>query len=73
MSDYGKQIFHGLCPYTGKSCETFECGTCKVEADERLWLKELDGDPIDIDKAIEHYEGTLEVLKGIDLEDKAYE
>jgi len=28
----------------------------------------LDGDPIDIDKAIEHYEGTLEVLKGIDLE-----
>jgi hypothetical protein len=31
----------------------------------------LDGDPIDIDKAIEHYEGTLEALKGIDLEDKA--
>ena len=42
MSDYGKQIFHGLCPYTGESCETFECGTCEVEADERLWLKELD-------------------------------
>ncbi len=68
MSDYGKQIFHGLCPYTGESCETFECGTCKVEVDERLWLKKLDGDPIDIDKAVEHYEGTLEVLKGIDLE-----
>ena len=31
----------------------------------------LDGDPIDIDKAVEHYEGTLEVLKGIDLEDNA--
>lgn len=30
----------------------------------------LDGDPIDIDKAVEHYEGTLETLKGIDLEDK---
>lgn len=29
---------------------------------------ELDGDPIDIDKAVKHYEGTLEVLKGIDLE-----
>jgi len=29
----------------------------------------LDGDPIDIDKAIEHYEGTLETLKDIDLED----
>lgn len=28
----------------------------------------LDGDPIDIDKAIEHYEGTLETLKNIDLE-----
>lgn len=78
MSDYGKQIFHGLCPYTGESCETFECGTCEVEADERLWLKEidgdyddeseLDGDPIDIDKAVEHYDGTLETLKGIDLE-----
>ena len=31
----------------------------------------LDGDPIDIDNAVEHYEGTLETLKGIDLEDKA--
>ena len=31
----------------------------------------LDGDLIDIDKAIEHYEGTLEILKSIDLEDKA--
>ena len=28
----------------------------------------LDGDPIDIDTAVEHYEGTLETLKGIDLE-----
>lgn len=31
----------------------------------------LDGDPIDIDKAVEHYEGTLETLKGIDLEDNS--
>ena len=31
----------------------------------------LDGNPIDIDKTVEHYEGTLETLKGIDLEDKA--
>lgn len=37
-----KEIFHGLCPYTGKPCETFECGTCKVELDERLWLDEFD-------------------------------
>ena len=28
----------------------------------------LDGDPIDIDKAVEHYERTLEVLKGVGLE-----
>ena len=48
MSDYGKQIFHGLCPYTGESCETFECGTCKVEADEQLWLKEFDNDYDDL-------------------------
>lgn len=31
----------------------------------------LDGDSIDIDKAVEHYEGTLATLKGIDLEDNA--
>ena len=29
----------------------------------------LDGNPVDIGKAVGHYEGTLEVLKGIDLED----
>ena len=28
----------------------------------------LDGDPIDTDKAVEHYDGTLEVLKGVGLE-----
>ena len=28
----------------------------------------LDGNPVDIGKAVEHYEGTLEALKGIDLE-----
>lgn len=38
------------------------------EATSRKVESKLDGDPIDIDKAVEHYEGTLEVLKGIDLE-----
>ena len=38
----------------------------KAESEDKL-----DGDPIDTDKAIEHYEGTLKTLKGIDLEDKA--
>lgn len=35
----------------------------KAESEDKL-----DGDPVDIDKAVEHYEGTLEVLKDIDLE-----
>jgi hypothetical protein len=35
----------------------------KAEGEDKL-----DGDPIDTGKAIEHYEGTLEALKGIDLE-----
>ena len=39
-----------------------------IEADTDKAESNLDGDPIDIDKAVEHYEGTLEVLKGIDLE-----
>ena len=34
-------------------------------------LCKMNSDPIDIDKAVEHYEGTLEMMKGIDLEDKA--
>lgn len=41
-----------------------------IEADKAKSEDKLDGDPIDIDKAVEHYEGTLETLKGIDLEDK---
>lgn len=39
-----------------------------IEADTDKAESNLDGDPVDIDKAVEHYEGTLEVLKGIDLE-----
>lgn len=40
------------------------CGAKMVESQE----SELDGNPVDIDKAVEHYEGTLEALKDIDLE-----
>ena len=39
-----------------------------IEADKAESEDKLDGNPVDIDKAVEHYEGTLEVLKGIDLE-----
>lgn len=42
------------------------CGAKMVEPQESEG--KLDGDPIDIDKAIEHYEGTLEMLKGVGLE-----
>ena len=42
------------------------CGCRMVKPQESEY--KLDGDPIDIDKAVEHYEGTLETLKGIDLE-----
>ena len=39
-----------------------------IEADKAESEDKLDGDPIDTDKTIEHYEGTLEVLKGVGLE-----
>ena len=38
----------------------------RVVLDENLC--KMDGEPMDIDKAVEHYEGTLGALKGIDLE-----
>lgn len=34
-----------------------------VESEEKL-----DSNPVNIDKAVEHYGGTLKTLKGIDLE-----
>lgn len=62
---------------------TGDCNECKAKRDCPFapkpgqmvryncfaFVGELDGDPIDIDKAIEHYEGTLETLKDI-LEEK---
>lgn len=42
MSEYERHIFNGLCPYTGKPCETFECDKCEIEAEERKWLEELE-------------------------------
>ena len=41
---------------------------CIEIIDKCMAESKLDGNPIDIDKAVEHYEGTLETLKGIDLE-----
>lgn len=38
MDEYVRNIFHGSCPYTGETCETFDCDNCAVEAFERLWL-----------------------------------
>ena len=78
------ELFGGRCPYTDEVCGlTIECVNCSVEREEKESMArldrvdgdvpdtnvgKLDGDPIDIDKAVEHYEGTLETLKGIDLE-----
>ena len=67
------------CDRCGCYFRTVYSGGVKVDADFcpecvrsfEKWLKmddKLDGDPIDIDKAIEHYEGTLEVLKSVGLE-----
>ena len=62
-SEYWEQIYQ-LKPYTDKIVAWMPLPEpYKAESEDKL-----DGDPIDIDKAIEHYEGTLEVLKGIDLE-----
>jgi len=42
----------------------------RVESDvPDISVGKLDGNPVDIDKAVERYEGTLETLKDIDLED----
>ena len=48
--------------------EDFDFTTAIIEADKEESEDKLDGDPIDIDKAVEHYEKTLETLKDIDLE-----
>lgn len=59
--------------YYGTTRREYFIAGCKKDMDgtdceEYKAESNLDGDPVDIDKAVEHYEKTLETLKGIDLE-----
>ena len=38
--DVNKTYFNGRCPYTDKPCEDWNCYECKVEQEEREYLKE---------------------------------
>ena len=35
-----KEKFNGKCPYTNKLCEDWDCLNCKVEEEEREYMKE---------------------------------
>lgn len=34
-----KEIFKGICPYTDKPCEDWNCTECEVEKAEREYLE----------------------------------
>ena len=36
--------FGWKCPYTDKHCDTFDCDTCEVNAEEERWAEELQGE-----------------------------
>lgn len=44
---YGKELFKGKCPYTGKHCKSWKCEECETEKQEREGLEELDRDEED--------------------------
>lgn len=36
MKEYERQLFDGICPYTGKPCGTeIDCRDCETEVEER--------------------------------------
>lgn len=37
--EYGRKHFNGICPYTGKKCDTWTCGICEVEERERKFAE----------------------------------
>lgn len=67
ISDRVKRNAPCLDVYDGEIA-AMRLATTIIEADTEESEGKLDGDPVDIDKAVEHYEGTLEELKDIDLE-----
>lgn len=34
IDEYGRELFKGKCPYTGKKCGSWECEDCEVEKAE---------------------------------------
>lgn len=34
IDEYYKRFFRGLCPYTNKPCEVWDCVPCKVNKEE---------------------------------------
>ena len=71
LDDYELAIFNGTQLPDGAEILTKEAYSdlCMRAADvPDTNVGKLDGDPIDTDKAVEHYDGTLEVLKGVGLE-----
>lgn len=67
---YGDGEFHGLDDeYLSSEGRKYRKAVAWMPLPEPYKAESnLDGDPVDIDKAVEHYEKTLETLKGIDLE-----
>ena len=48
MTDYERQLFNGICPYTDKPCDTdIDCGKCEVNEEERHMFEEQQGENID--------------------------
>lgn len=67
---YGDGEFHGLDDeYLSSEGRKYRKAVAWMPLPEPYKAESnLDGDPVDIDKAVEHYEKTLETLKDIDLE-----
>lgn len=37
-----KELFNNMCPYTDEECQNdWDCHNCKVEEDERQFMKDL--------------------------------
>ena len=39
VDEDGREHFKGICPYTGKKCDTWTCGICEVEERERKFME----------------------------------
>lgn len=39
MTNNDREYFNGICPYTGKPCDDWNCSECEVEQREREWME----------------------------------